>query len=330
MALPTLNAALLDVTTCQPSRCPDGCDDQADCVIVAVSEVVGAATSHLLVNLEGGEIDGWDAAITLTGFGANAADRVLCLGDFVIAVSTADLSIIRSDDRGTTQVEVTNAVVTDWTAHAPTCIDGLDQTYILMGGTTGYVYRSLDAGRTWETVDEANATAQTLAEIMIARDNPLVAYAVGGLGHVIRTDNGGETWYAAAVPSADPLLSLLVVSQSHVLVINDDGEIWETTDSATTWTQQITPPGGFTADVTQAAITGCGCDVMFMTQSQAASFKVWRNVDGGASGFWRDANDITGDSFDLSVLGRAITCCNGNRAIVVGGATGKAMAALIA
>ena len=347
MALPALFGALNDVTTCQPARCPDGCDDQRDCVLVAVSELTYtegvppvADTTYLLTNLEGGELDAWTwVSLARLTTDEKDAERVLCLGEFVVVVSTGLPGIIRSDDRGTTQVALNNTDHADWDPHYPTCIDGIDQTYILVGGTTGYVYRSLDAARTWETVSAANATAQTLAEIMIARDNPLVAYAVGGLGHVIKTDNGGETWYACAIPSADPLLTLWVASQSHVLVINDDGEIWETTDGGVTWPaarMQIMPPNGFIAGVTHAAITGCGCDVLFMTMSDGTTHKVWRNVDGGASGFWRDENDITGDSFDLTEEGRAVACCNANRAVVVGGTTrtdpnvSTALAALLA
>jgi len=323
MSVPIL-AQILDIDVCHPARCPTGCDPQQDCKLAAVSSILsgpaGAPTPYLFTNLAGGDLDQW-VSTSLTEWTTGNADFVLCMSDFLIVGSLAEFAILRSDDFGVTRqpiVQTSDPTPVVWgAANMPRQIDGIDQYYILMCGDSGYMYRSTDAGRTWYTVSAATATVQDLDRVMIARDNPQVAYAIGASNAFIKTENGGRTWLDVGGPSAgDALLGLWVKNAHHVLVLNDDGELWETVDGAESWTMQI-DPDGMPATLTYGDIVGCGCDEYYMVATDGTELLIYRNVYGGASGFW-----YTRGTEHWEVLAddpTCIACCGPNRAVAAGG-----------
>lgn len=323
--LPTAKAVIVTaVTGCQPSRCPDICDDQEDCIVIAVTEDDGA-TPYFIVNRYGGDIDAWDTEVAFTAWGTEDALDVACAGDFFIAVSNDAGAIIYSDDLGTTQVEVTT---TDMTAHQPNCVDMVNQSFIVIGGDDGYVFISYDAGRTWVTADAGNATTQDLTAVMIARDNPQIIYlATNAADVVVKTENGGRTWYATGATgmAGTGPTSLFATNQTHVLVGSDAGEIWETSDGGVNWTQQTELPGLTTkANTTISAITGCGCGDLGLTtlnSSDDESF-FYRNVDVGASGKWVQPANYEAVAAGYSL--QDVTCCGASHFVAVGGDAGIA------
>jgi len=199
----------------------------------------------------------------------------------------------------------------------------------VMGGQNGYVYGSFDAARTWETLSDGSATAGNLVDIMISRDNPQVIYAIDATG-VIKSKNGGESFFAVTAHGGGNALSLYVINQSTVLIGTDAGEIYQTVDGAVTWVEQGDLPGLTTkADNSIESITGCGCGVMFLVASDttANEQKVFRNVDGGASGRWFEPADYE-DPGASNVMTR-VACCSANHAIVTGGQAAATDAVLL-
>lgn len=322
----TQNRSYTDIDSCQPERCPDHCDDQEDCVVVAVTvkkETNGVEAPYLVVNLAGGDDDNWTANQLATMVGYDAA-RVLCLGSFVVVIASG-YGIMHSDDLGTTEIYVPLADVTAWAAnHLPLCIDGIDQTFIVIGCEEGYITASYDAGRNWETVSSGEATTEPINDIMIARDNPQVIYASTEANKVvIKSENGGRTWFAlgAIGMGGTGPTALYVVNQSTVLVGNDAGEVWQTVDGGTVWTQQSDLPGATVkGNVTINDITGCGCGILFMATEESGSVasRIYRNVDGGAEGRWYVPADIGTLTHTTGPI-EAITCCGPNHAVGVGG-----------
>lgn len=317
-------AMVMDIDVCHGARCPSGCNAQQDCKLAAVTSILsgpaGAPSPWLFTNLAGGDLDQW-VNTELTEWTTGNADFVLCLSDFLIIGSRAEYEILRSDDFGVTRhaIAATNdPTPLAWGAgNAPRQIDGIDQCYVLMCGAAGYMYRSVDAGRTWETVDRGAATTQNLNRVMIARDNPQIAYAVGASNAFIKTVNGGETWLDIGGPSAtDALLGLWVKSAYHVLVLNDDGELWETVDGGASWTMQE-DPYGMPATLTYGDIVGCGCDELYMVATDGTDLLIYRNVYGGASGFWYTRGTSHWEA--LADDPTCIACCGPNRAIAAGG-----------
>ncbi len=314
-------AALTSVDVCHPSACP-GCDNETEAVIVAGSSLIAAGSPVLLVNTIGGDLSGWAAAISLTEWAAGGVDDLLCLGNLLIMVSTAEAETMRSDDRGTTRLQVSHA---DMAANAPSCIDGLDSTVIVLGAANGYVFASYDGGRTYEPISQGGATSEDINQIMIARDNPAVIYAVGVNNAIIKSTNFGETWVALTGPSAaDALLEIWVADENHLLVVNDDGEIWESSDAGVTWTQQ-TALTGVTATLTEASISGVGGDVLYLTATDATGSIYLRNVEGGASGFWEPIAVASSTTDPINM----IAAVDINKAVAVGGAGGITSVAVL-
>lgn len=306
---------LVDVDVCRPEKCP-GCDPQEECVVIALSNRLTAVGSFLYINRYGGDLDQWEDGITLANW-TNAgedATRVLCLGDFVLATSNGAGGVYYSDDLGTTLVEHTE---TDWATNGPNEPDGMDQSFIVMVADAGHIWITTDAGRTWELSDDGLATTQNLTRVMIARDNPQVIYAIGASNALVKTENGGENWYALTGPSAaDGLTAIWVKDQYHVLIGNDDGEIHETEDGGESWSQQDELPN-LPAVPIVSDIFGCGCDGLYaaVRHSGGTGHRLYRNVDGGASGRWYIPENVPTPTYEPA----AGTCCDINRAIFVGG-----------
>jgi len=314
---------LTDLIATQPARCPDGCDDQQDCVVVAVTETVALGTSFLITNLHGGDLDEWNTPVALTVMGANSATQIAGVGSFIVITSVADTAIIRSDDLGTTQVRVTT---TDMTAHAPTSVDMIDQSFVIIGGADGYVFGSWDAARTWETLDAGNATTNPVTRIMIARSNPQVIYGVCAAADVvIKSENGGKTWYATTatgMAGTGPTALCIGDDENHVLIGTDAGELWETSDGGVTWTEQALIDGlGTKANVTIADIVYCGCGVWGLITENSASWEryFYRNVDNGASGHWAQPEQYEAVAANKVIAG--LTNCGPNGFIAGGGET---------
>jgi len=325
--------ALLDVTVCQPERCPDECDDQEEAVFVAVSASTDPASTgqacYLYTNVLGGDLDEWSNPITLSNWGQTVgenADAVLCIGEFVVIASTTAGEIIYSDDLGTTQVVVTN---TDWITNGPKDIDGIDQSFLVMVHENGHIYTSVDAGRTWSLSDDAQACSalHDYERVMIARDNAEVIYAVGcanttdSTGSMTKSTNGSENWFALTDPRTAETsfcyTALCVLNQSDVIVGCSDGEIWETEDGGVTWSQQLEPVGFPDLGPSVNDIVNCGCGVLWMAVSgtTASESVIYRNVDGGASGKWF----IPSEADSLTQPPLAIACASVNLAVAVGG-----------
>jgi photosystem II stability/assembly factor-like uncharacterized protein len=287
---------------------------------------VAIGLPYLAVSRFGGALATWtDAPLPLTAFGVQDADSVAAVGDFVVVVSNGATSIIYSDDLGTNQVNVTTV---DITANPPNKVDMINQAFIYVAGDSGYIYRSTDAARTWETIEEGDVTASNLTELMIARDNPQVIYAASNAADVvIKSENGGRTWYAvtATGTAGTGVFSMFVLDQSHVIVGTDAGEIFETTDGGTTWTEQVEIPGLTTkANTIIEDITGCNCGDLGLVVSNVADDETffYRNVDGGANGKWFQPAEM--ETATATYLFYALTCCGTSHFVAAGGITGVA------
>jgi len=328
MALMTDAVMLNDVKVLVPSGCGSFCDPQVKPVFAAVSTLLLANQARLYINTEAGEHDQWDT-VNLTAWATGDAERLIGFDEFVCIVNTTETAIIYSDDRGVTQVEIDQTVVTDWVANAPKCIDAIDMTFIVIGGANGYLWKSTDAARTWETIEAGLATTDDIIRVEIARDNPQVIYAIGDTNAVIKSENGGETWASTVTTPGTASLALWVKDQNHVLIGDNVGGIYETSDGGVTWVAQ-TAPDDLPAAPYITDIIGChrtGVAWMTVEHNSGANHVILRNVDGGADGRWylpANADDLTHEPVAIAASGP-------NRALAVGGdATPAGMTVLLA
>lgn len=333
MPFPTVH--LVDVDVCRPDKCP-GCDPQEDCVLVTVSnKVTATGPPYLYINEDGGDLDRWQTGIALANWTTASEEptSVLCLGDFILVTSNVAGAVYYTDDLGTTLVEHVEAGWTG-TAPGPNSSDAIDQSFIVLVHDSGHISGSYDAGRSWEWLDDGHATGVTLNRVMIARDNPQVIYAIGVANTVVKTENGGQNWFTQTGPCAgDAITALWVKDQFHVLVANDDGEVFETSDGGESWlTQDSLPelPPGATVVIGQDMV-GCGCDGLWLITGLTGGIdttyhRIYRNVDGGASGRWYIPKEVKMPSY----APQGVACCDINTAIVVGGYGASGNAILVA
>lgn len=69
-------------------------------------------------------------------------------------------------------------------------IDAIEDTIWIAGRPGSLIFRSTDAGKTWQT----HATGQTLPIHSIYFVNPRQGWAVGALGQILASDDGGKSW----------------------------------------------------------------------------------------------------------------------------------------
>ncbi len=67
--------------------------------------------------------------------------------------------------------------------------------------------------------------------------------AVGQRGHIVYSDDQGQTWKQAKVPTRQLLTAVYFVDDQHGWVVGHDAQILATSDAGTTWTLQYEDPG---------------------------------------------------------------------------------------
>ncbi len=319
----TGSVMMVDVAAFQPERCPDGCDDQEACIVMAITET-DVGNSYVVPNYNGGALNSWGTPVALTAFGVQSATQIAGARQFGIVVSNGASSLIYTNDLFATQTQIQT---TDMAVHAPLSVDLIDQSFVVVGGADGYVYVSRDSSQSYETVSSGGATTSDITRVMVSRSNPQVIYGVSSAGDVIiKSENGGRTWQAMTATGGGNGITALWIhpfNHNYVLVGTDAGEIYETTDGAVAWTEQLDLPGLTVAtkpNTTIQDIVGCGCDSLgLITENSADDERLfYRNVDGGASGRWYQPPD----GYEAVASGKSLnglTCCDANAFIAVGG-----------
>jgi photosystem II stability/assembly factor-like uncharacterized protein len=105
-------------------------------------------------------------------------------------------------------------------------------------GTDGIMFRTTDAGATWE--QRASGTTFKLTAIEFVTRN--VGVVVGENGTILRTLNGGESWYALDAKTKSTFFTLHFFDEDSGFVAGQGGELLYTTDKGQTWTSR---DGGF-------------------------------------------------------------------------------------
>jgi photosystem II stability/assembly factor-like uncharacterized protein len=71
--------------------------------------------------------------------------------------------------------------------------------------------------------------------------SPTEGWAVGDLGRVFKTTDGGETWQRQEPSGRDPMLGIGCLDAKQAWLASIAGRIFKTSDGGTTWTLQQTP-----------------------------------------------------------------------------------------
>ena len=301
-------------------RCIGCGDDETDCVIVAGTGP-DAANPHILVNANGGAVGSW-TDITVTEWAVNGINGITSLGNWGGAVSNGEAEVLHTNDLFTTRV---NYDTVDIAANPPNDIDASSQSFVVVVGDTGYIYISRDGLSTIETSNAGTVTTQDLTRVKIAPSNSRVVYAWAlAADAIVKTENGGETWFQVALTgTAGGIASLGVHKENSnmVLVGTDVGEVFQSTDGGETWTEQSEIPGLTTKATTVIEdIKPGGGGVWFLAANDPAVVEhVYVNYEDGANGAWEYFNPIDNEEYIMLENPKALAPCGPNRCVVVGG-----------
>jgi len=69
----------------------------------------------------------------------------------------------------------------------------------------------------------------------VAFSDSNIGYAIGGLGTILKTDDGGITWNYVQRPTTKNLYSIAVIDNSSCVVVGESGVSYKTSDGANTW-----------------------------------------------------------------------------------------------
>lgn len=178
------------------------------------------------------------------------------------------------------------------------------------------ILRSTDAGQIWSTVNPATG----LEDVHFATAS--LGWAVGSVGRVFRTLDGGASWTQSSLPGVGATLRAVhFVNGNQGWVVGDSGLVWRTLNGGAQWSPLSAPSAAhFT-------------DVFFADAARgwiAAGNAVLRTVDGGLN--WISAVLPPGARADrLSVLGGQWLWATGTPGLIVastdGGGTWSTQAA---
>jgi photosystem II stability/assembly factor-like uncharacterized protein len=233
-----------------------------------------------------------------------------------------------SDDVGGMQWRLLGPFRAGWGTMAAGVADQPDTFYF--GAAGGGVWKTVNAGATWQPVSEGLASAPVGA-IAVAPSNANVVYT--GMGHpeprydiaagdgVYRSDDGGAHWQHAGLEttrhigailvSPSDANTLLVGALGHIFGANAERGVFRSTDGGRHWSHTLAIDAG--TGVVDLAADPAQPDIVFAAAWQARNWPwlsyftpiegegsaIWRSDDGGVH--WRK---LGGEGWPAGKLGR--------------------------
>lgn len=114
-----------------------------------------------------------------------------------------------------------------------------DIVYAGVTGTPGRIYKSINAGQTWEVLNE-NFTMCTVwgqPQLIVDPTDPLTAYTATWLAGTWKTTNSGKTWTLLENAPVSSTALCIDPENPHILYSADrtSPKVWMSTDSGQTW-----------------------------------------------------------------------------------------------
>lgn len=146
--------------------------------------------------------------------------------------------LLKSQDGGKTW----NAQISG-TSDDITSIMFLDSSTGYFSTSTGYIYRTINGGSSWE-----NIQLQTGGIMGVDFLNDSIGLAVGDNGAIFRTSNGGDTWSTQNVVTVYRLNDVTFINDTLAVAVGVQGSILSSSDAGLTWgLKQINSSKTFTA-----------------------------------------------------------------------------------
>lgn len=217
------------------------------------------------------------AAVDCFEYGRDTIRVIVARGTTVGGQGAA---IAYSDDAGASWQTVTvgggaGAIVPG--AHA---LEALDIYNIWLGTSSGYIFKSEDAGLTWTAQMSGTVTADNINAIRFIDGN--VGWAAGDNNIILRTTDGGTTWAVVTGPSGQGSDNVLVVEpqdRNRAWIGYNDGTAYLTVDAGVTWTQ-MSFTGTGVGEVRDIRFYDDTLGYMLRNTAAPVGYALW-TIDGG-------------------------------------------------
>jgi len=218
--------------------------------------------------------------------------NVLRTGLLLLAVSLLSTALLASGPWQVLGPDGGDARSLAYDAHNP--------DHILLGTSTGQMFTSNDAGRTWSRLARLGGDEYVLDHISIdPQDSNRIyvsAWSVSGqqIGEIFRTRDGGATWTTLPAMHGKSIRALAMFKgNSHVLVAGALDGVFRSKDDGDTW-ERLSPANS--ADIKN--IESIAVDPQDPNTVYAGTWHLaWKTSDGGAN--WQHINKGMIDDSDV-------------------------------
>lgn len=320
--------AINDIEYCDSADCGGYCGNRSDGCSVFFAVTDADTTPYAAPQLIKGVKDLTTDVITWTrvpilGLNSNA-DGIECAGNTLIVISNGDSKVAYNSEDGDQDewvlITLANAPSPFHAAlHMRTAREGY------LGAASGYIYKTVDAGRSWNAVHSGTLTTQRINAVW-AYDKDLV-YAAGNSGVMLKSTNGGASWQdiTEVATVASNLLKIIVPSgrPREVYVGAANGKIYRSRDEGSTFAA-ISFDGDGIGSVDDIDFCGpCGSDVMFILHNDAGPRgRILRDLSGGAGGADVEVIMTQTAVIQAGIDLNALACCDVNEVLAAGELSG--------
>lgn len=244
----TETQSINDITFCNDEACrTEESAYQASCQVgyAVANHVTGsvASTANVLKTTNGGTweatgADPFGGGIDLTAVDCFEYGRETVRVIVANGTSSTGAKIAYSDDGGDTWNIVALSSVATQFIPGPHALEALDVYNIWVGTNNGYIYKSTDAGLTWEAQLSGSVTVEAINAIRFIDEN--VGWAAGNNNIILRTTDGGTTWATVTGPagqSTDEINVIEVLDRNRAWIGFSDGTLYRTVDAGVNWEQ---------------------------------------------------------------------------------------------
>lgn len=320
--------AINDIEYCDAGTCGGYCGPRSDGCTTFYAVTDADTTPYAAPQLIKGVKDLRTDAITWTRVPIlglnNDVNGIECAGATLIVISNGDGKVAYNSEDGDQDewVLITLAKAPS-PFHAALHMRTAREGYI--GAADGYIYKTVDGGRSWNAVHQGQLTSQRINAVW-AHDKDLV-YAAGNSGVMLKSTNGGQSWQDITEVStvASNLLKIIVPPDrpKEVYVGAANGKIYRSINEGSTFSAIVFDGDGI-GSVDDIDFCGpCGSNVMFILHNDAGPrARILRDLSGGAGGADVEVvmtqTAVIGAGIDLN----ALACCSVNEVLAGGELSG--------
>ncbi|HEX9952067.1 MAG TPA: YCF48-related protein [Rubricoccaceae bacterium] len=253
---------------------------------VSAGVVLAWGRTDFSPNADGRLLRSADAGQTWTDLGDVFPDGVeaftVTSAQTVVAIDGQG-DVFRSADAGQTWAQTFTSPgprPTQFGTPAPAFADALTG-YVAYG--PGFVAKTTDGGATWTQI--SSGSGSSLHDVARFADGTLVA--VGDDGTLLRRTGAGP-WVIRPIPTALALRAVDIVGPQSAVAVDQDGQVYRTSDRGATWTATAGSPPDFSA-----------VDIRFTTPlngyvvgSGFSGSALFHTTDGGAT--WVPVENVIG------------------------------------